>query len=122
MKNTKTQTGSIFVFGNIITAILALTSLYGFLQSAEKSAEGIWLLSVFSLFTLMDCPLTKDSQRKAVTAAVIISAIAAVIVIVNVGVWILNIRYLGLVFAVFAAALSFAQLALFTAESRKARN
>lgn len=122
MKNSKAERKSVFIIGNIITLVMAIIALYGFLQSADKGAEGISTLAILSLFTEWNCSLGKVSQRRALTAAGFTAAIAAVTVIANVGIWILNIRYIGLVYAVFTAALSAAQLVLFTAENRKSGN
>ena len=108
MKKTSETTGTGYVLINLFLSIASFDTAYAFYVSAANGDK--WFLSVIFLLVFMPYMDTISSKHRkiALAAALAAGAAAAVFVISQVGIWILNIRYSAVVYnaaiGVFAAA------------------
>ena len=106
----------------VLNALLALGSFAtAYALYVSSAHEDKWYPGL--LFLLLLIPgkdmLSEKHQKAAYIIALIAAVIAAVFVISQVGIWILNIRYSAAVFNAAIGVMAVAQLIMFAAERKK---
>ena len=115
MKNNTMNNRNTFVILNIVTAVLAACSAYGFCISNAKGNH--WVLFVILLAFAADTNkiLDKKAEKLSLIAGSAAALVTAALVISQAGSMVLNIRYASIVFmagvAVLHAAMAFFALA-----------
>lgn len=110
MSNIIKDSRKVFVFWKILTIIAAFECAYGFIFSPDQGHRNVTPLLIVSILSANIDLLNTKRQKASLIAGLVCAAVAAAVVILNVGIWILNIRYIAIVYAVFMAAYSAAQL------------
>ena len=118
MKKTPANTGSGYVFLNILLAIASFLTAYALYTSAAN--ENKWYPGAMVLLLLIPSKdvLSKKHQKAAYIAAGIAAAAAAVFVFSQVGMWILNIRYSAAVFNSAIGVMALMQIIMYAVERK----
>lgn len=121
MSNIIKDQKKVFVFWRILILIAAIECTYGFIFSPDQGHRNITPLLIVSILSADIGLLSSKHQKRSLIAGMIGAAIASAIIISQTGIWILNIRYLAIVYSVSIAVYSIAQLVMSTAESKENR-
>lgn len=110
MKRTNVNNKVLFVIMNAMLAFAAIMSAFGFCVSSENG--GNWLTAVLLLCItgFAGIKLTEKQQKLSIAATIAATLITAAIVTINVGSYILNVRYFAIVIMAATAVLSISQI------------
>jgi len=118
MKKNIAETGIGYVILNILLAFGSFFTAYALYISSAH--EDKWYPGFLFLLLLMPGKdmLSRKHQKAVIAVSLAAAVIAAVFVISQVGIWILNIRYSAAVFNAAIGVMAVAQLIMYAAERR----
>lgn len=118
MKKTIASNQFAYVFLNAVLALSSAVAAYGFFISENPAMT--WLTPIMFIPLLLPAKdmISKKHQKAVIAVAGIAAAVCAALVISQVGIWVLNIRYSAVVFFAAVSFMAASEIAFFIAERK----
>lgn len=118
MKKTIASNQFAYVFLNAILALSSAVAAYGFFISENPAMTWLTPLMFIPLLLPAKDMISRKHQKAVLAISGIAAAVSAALVISQVGIWILNIKYLAVVFFAALSVMAASEIAFFIAERK----
>lgn len=118
MKKTITTERFAYVFLNVLLAVASAITAYGFFISENPGNAWITPIMFLPLLLPEKGMISEKHQKMSLMISGLAAVVSAALVISQIGIWILNIRYTALVFFIAVAVMAVADIAFFIAERK----